>query len=315
MLPDAELFDAYSHAVMEAVRRAGPAVVHIAAEGKKGRPAGSGSGFLIAPDGFVLTNSHVIHGAKKLHVQTSDGRVTRAEVIGDDPDTDLAVIRIDLPDLPHITFADAEQVRIGQIAIAIGNPLGFANTVTAGIVSATGRTFPARTGRLIENVIQTDAALNPGNSGGPLLDARGRVIGVNTAIIASAQGICFAIGGKTAQFIAGWLIKEGRIRRARIGVAGHDVAIHEKVARFHKLGPQHRSGILVHEIEDDSPAAAAGVEVNDLLIWLDHEELHSVHDLHRILVLREPKTSRLTVLRGHRMVHLWITPTVRQGRK
>ncbi|HEY8966915.1 MAG TPA: trypsin-like peptidase domain-containing protein [Candidatus Methylacidiphilales bacterium] len=307
---DEELLDAYSGAVIGAVRRAGPAVVHIRAEGEDGEGGGSGSGFLISPDGFVMTNSHVIHGAAKLWVQASDGRTARAEVVGDDPDTDLAVLRIDLPGLPYIEFADSARLRVGQIAIAIGNPLGFDHTVTAGIVSALGRTFPARTGRLIDNVIQTDAALNPGNSGGPLLDGRGRVIGVNTAIIASAQGICFAIGSQTAAFIAGWLIKEGRIRRAHLGVAGQDVPIHEKVARFHRL--RQRSGILVQEVEPGSPAEEAGVERNDLLVWLDHEELPSVHDLHRLLVLREPgRTSRLTVLRGHRMVHLWITPRVR----
>jgi S1-C subfamily serine protease len=305
---DGELLDAYSGAVMEAVRTAGPAVVHIAAESGEGR-GGSGSGFLIAPDGLVLTNSHVIHGASRVRVQTSDGRTATAGLVGDDPDTDLAVLRIDLPDLPYLRFADSAQVRVGQIAIAIGNPLGFDHTVTAGIVSALGRTFPARTGRRIENVIQTDAALNPGNSGGPLLDSQGRVIGVNTAVIASAQGICFAIGGKTAEFIAGWLIKEGRIRRARLGVSGQDVPLHEKVVRFHKL--RQHSGILVHEIEPGSPADEAGVKPNDILIWLDHEELASVHDLHRLLVLREPGIkSRLSLLRLHQLQHLWITPVV-----
>ena len=308
-IPDAVLLDAYSSSVIEAVRQAGPSVLHIRAESRDGRQGGTGSGFLISPDGFVMTNSHVVHGAARLEVRTSDGRVTRAELIGDDPDTDLAVIRIDLPDLPHVRFADSAEVRVGQIAIAIGNPLGFDHTVTAGIVSALGRTFPARTGRLIDNVLQTDAALNPGNSGGPLLDARGRVIGVNTAIIASAQGICFAIGSKTAEFIASWLIKDHAIRRAHIGVAGQDVPIHEKVARFHQL--RQRTGILVHEITPDSPAARAGVERDDLLIWLDHEELRSVHELHRLMVLREPdRTSRLTVLRKHQLLHLWITPTV-----
>jgi len=308
-LPDAALLDAYSGAVIAAVQAAGPAVVHIRAEARNGHQGGTGSGFLISPDGFVMTNSHVVHGAERLEVRTADGRVSRAELIGDDPDTDLAVIRIDLPDLPHIRFADSGQVRVGQIAIAIGNPLGFDNTVTAGIVSALGRTFPARTGRLIDNVLQTDAALNPGNSGGPLLDARGQVIGVNTAIIASAQGICFAIGSKTAEFIASWLIKDHHIRRAHIGVAGQDVPIHEKVARYHQL--RQRTGILVHEITPDSAAARAGVERDDILIWLDHEELRSVHELHRLLVLREPeKTSRLTVLRQHQLLHLWITPTV-----
>lgn len=309
---DGALLDAYSRAVIETVRQAGPAVVHIQAltPGANGQAqGGSGSGFLISPDGFVMTNSHVVHGATQLHVQTSDGRITQAGIVGDDPDTDLAILRIDLPDLPYIRFAEANDVHVGQIAIAIGNPLGFDHTVTAGIVSALGRTFPSRTGRLIDNVLQTDAALNPGNSGGPLLDTQGRVIGVNTAIIPSAQGICFAIGSKTAEFIASWLIKEGRIRRAYIGVAGQDVPIHEKVARFHQL--RQRSGILVHTVQPGSAADEAGVEPNDILIWLDHEELRSVHELHRLLVLREPeRKSRLTVLRRHELLHLWITPKV-----
>ena len=305
-LPDSSLLDAYSQAVVATVRRAGPAVVHIQARSKK-TGGGSGSGFLISPDGFVVTNSHVVHGADEVRAQTPDGRESRAEVIGDDPDTDLAILRIDLPELLHLPFADSDQIAVGQIAIAIGNPLGLENTVTAGIVSALGRTFPSRTGRLIDNVLQTDAALNPGNSGGPLLNTRGQVIGVNTAIIPAAQGICFAIGSKTAEFIASWLIKEGRIRRGHIGVAGQDIALHERVARFHQL--RQRSGILVYTIQKGSAAEEAGVEVNDILIWLDHEELRSVHELHRLLVLREPnRKSRLTVLRRHEIVHLWITP-------
>jgi S1-C subfamily serine protease len=307
---DAELLDAYSQSVVSTVRQAGPAVVHIQSRSEKRGGGGTGSGFLISPDGFVMTNSHVVHGADEVRAQTPDGRESRADIIGDDPDTDLAVLRISLPDLHHLRFADSDQIAVGQIAIAIGNPLGLDNTVTAGIVSALGRTFPSRTGRLIDNVLQTDAALNPGNSGGPLLDTRGHVIGVNTAVIPAAQGISFAIGSKTAEFIASWLIKEGRIRRGHIGVAGQDVPIHERVARFHQL-PQ-RSGILVHTVAKNSAAAEAGVEVNDILIWLDHEELRSVHELHRLLVLREPnRKSRLTVLRKHELVHLWITPRER----
>ncbi len=307
---DTQLLDAYSRAVIATVRQAGPAVVHIQARSEKKGGGGSGSGFLISPDGFVMTNSHVVHGADAVRVQTPDGREVPADVIGDDPDTDLAVLRIDLPGLHHLRFAESGEVEVGQIAIAIGNPLGLDNTVTAGIVSALGRTFPARTGRLIDNVLQTDAALNPGNSGGPLLDTRGQVIGVNTAIIPAAQGICFAIGSKTAEFIASWLIKEGRIRRGHIGVSGQDISILERVARFHQL--RQRSGILVHAVEKDSAAAEAGVEVHDILIWLDHEELRSVHDLHKLLVLREPnRKSRLTVLRRQELVHLWITPRER----
>ena len=307
---DVELLDAYSQAVTSTVQQAGPAVVHIQARSGNKNGGGSGSGFLISPDGFVMTNSHVVHGADEVRAQTPDGRESRAEIIGDDPDTDLAVLRIDLPDLHHLHFADSEKINVGQIAVAIGNPLGLDNTVTAGIVSALGRTFPARTGRLIDNILQTDAALNPGNSGGPLLDTRGRVIGVNTAIIPAAQGICIAIGSKTAEFVASWLIKEGRIRRGYIGVAGQDVSIHERVARFHQL--RQRSGILVYAIEKDSAATEAGVEVNDILIWLDHEELRSVHELHRLLVLRESnRKSRLTILRKNQIVHLWITPRER----
>jgi S1-C subfamily serine protease len=305
---DADLLDAYSQSVTSTVRDAGPAVVHI--QSSSGKSGGTGSGFLISPDGFVMTNSHVVHGAEEVRAQTPDGRESRAYIIGDDPDTDLAILRIDLPDLHHLQFADSSKISVGQIAVAIGNPLGLDNTVTAGIVSALGRTFPARTGRLIDNVLQTDAALNPGNSGGPLLNTRGQVIGVNTAIIPSAQGICFAIGSKTAEFVASWLIKEGRIRRGYIGVAGQDISVHERVARFHQL--RQRSGILVHTVEKGSAAAEAGVEMNDILIWLDHEELTSVHDLHRLLVLREPnRKSRLTVLRKHELVHLWITPRER----
>src|SRR5260221_3545038 len=307
---DSELLDAYSQAVTSTIQQAGPAVVHIQAlSGNKNR-GGTGSGFLISPDGLLVTNSHVVHGAAQLRVQTPDGRESRADMIGDDPDTDLAVLRIDLPELHHLPFADSEKITVGQIAIAIGNPLGLDNTVTAGIVSALGRTFPAGTGRLIDNVLQTDAALNPGNSGGPLLNTRGQVIGVNTAIIPAAQGISFAIGSKTAEFVASWLIKEGRIRRSYIGVAGQDVSIHQRVGRFHQL--RQRSGILVHTIEKDSAAAEAGLEVNDILIWLDNEELRSVHELHRLLVLREPnRKSRLTVLRKHQLIHLWITPRER----
>jgi S1-C subfamily serine protease len=307
---DGELLDAYSQAVTSTVQQAGSSVLHIQARAGKDS-GGSGSGFLISPDGFVVTNSHVVHGADAVRAQTPDGRESRADIIGDDPDTDLAVLRIDLPELHHLRFADSQKVQVGQIAIAIGNPLGLDNTVTAGIVSALGRTFPSRTGRLIDNVLQTDAALNPGNSGGPLLDTRGQVIGVNTAIIPSAQGICFAIGSKTAEFIASWLIKEGKIRRGHIGVAGQDISIHERVARFHQL--RQRSGILVHTVEKGSAAEEAGVEQNDILIWLDAEELRSVHELHRLLVLREPnRKSRLTVLRKHEIVHLWITPRERQ---
>ncbi len=307
---DGPLLDAYSSAVTQAVELAGPSVLHIRAHGE-GRRSGSGSGFLISPDGFVVTNSHVVSGGRRWTAQTNDGRETNAELIGDDPDTDLAVLRINLPDLQSISFARSSQVRVGQIAIAIGNPLGFDNTVTAGIVSALGRSFPSRNGRLIDNVIQTDAPLNPGNSGGPLINSHGEVIGVNTAMIPSAQGICFAIGSKTAEFIASWLIKEGRIRRGHLGVSVQEVTIHERVARFHKL--RQRSGALVLEITPGSPAAAAGVLPEDLIVWFNHEEVRSSHDLHRLLVGENViQRARLSVLRRNQLVHLWVTPTERK---
>ena len=306
---DAELLDAYSTAVTQAVGHAGPSVLHVRAH-QNGRRSGSGSGFLISPDGFVVTNSHVVNGASRLTVQTSDARESVAELVGDDPDTDLAVLRINLPGLQHVKFAPAPQIRVGQIAIAIGNPLGFDHTVTAGIVSALGRTFPSRNGRLIDNVIQTDAPLNPGNSGGPLINTRGEVLGVNTAMIPAAQGICFAIGSQTAEFIASWLIRDGRIRRGHLGVVAQEVTIHERVARFHKL--RQRSGALVLEVAPGSAAAAAGVQADDLIIWFNHEEVRTTHDLHRLLVGDNiQRRSRITVLRRNELLHLWITPTER----
>jgi S1-C subfamily serine protease len=313
-LIDDVLLDAYSTAVVRAVEAASPAVVHVRAEfpGNRGHVAtsGSGSGFVLSPDGFVLTNSHVVHGATRILAQTADGRPLKAELVGDDPDTDLAVLRIDAPGLRNVGFANSAQVRVGQIALAIGNPFGYENTVTAGIVSALGRTFPSRTGRLIDNVIQTDAALNPGNSGGPLVNSLGEVIGVNTAIIAAAQGICFAIGSKTAEFVASWLIKEGRIRRGHLGIAGQDAAIYEPLAR--KLKLTQRTGVRVHEVVAGSPAAIAGVRPGDMIIWFNHDTVASVHDLHRLLVGDEiERRARLSILRDGRLEHLWVTPKER----
>lgn len=311
---DDMLLDAYSSAVVRSVETASPAVVHVRAEfpGNRGHVAtsGSGSGFVLSPDGFVLTNSHVVHGATRIVAQTPEGRPWKADLVGDDPDTDLAVLRIDAPGLRNVRFANSAQVRVGQIAIAIGNPFGYENTVTAGIVSALGRTFPSRTGRLIDNVIQTDAALNPGNSGGPLVNSLGEVIGVNTAIIAAAQGICFAIGSKTAEFVTSWLIKEGRIRRGHLGIAGQDAAIYEPLAR--KLKLTQRTGVRVQEIVAGSPAAGAGVREGDMIIWFNHDTVASVHDLHRLLVGEEiERRSRLTILREGRLEHLWVTPRER----
>ena len=312
---DEPLLDAYSAALVRAVEIASPAVLHVRAQfpSQNGHMAasGSGSGFVLSPDGFVLTNSHVVNGATRILAQTADGRPLKADLVGDDPDSDLAVLRIDAPGLRNVRFADSGRVRVGQIAVAIGNPLGYENTVTAGIVSALGRTFPSRTGRLIDNVIQTDAALNPGNSGGPLVNSRGEVIGVNTAIIAAAQGICFAIGSKTAEFVASWLIKDGRIRRGHLGLAGQDVAIYEPLARRHKL--TQRTGVRVHEVVQGSPAQEAGVRPGDMIIWFNHDTVAGVHDLHRLLVGEGiERRARLTILRDGRLEHLWVTPRERK---
>ncbi|HVT67646.1 MAG TPA: trypsin-like peptidase domain-containing protein, partial [Trebonia sp.] len=254
-LPDAELLDHYSAAVSGAIERAHHAVVHIEASTPQG--PGSGSGFFISPDGYLLTNSHVVHGAGSLRVSLADGRRLAADLVGDDPHTDLAVLRAAAADVAHLALADSDTARPGQIAIALGSPMGFQQTATAGIVSGLGRSLRSGSGRLIENIIQTDAALNPGNSGGPLVNARGEVIGVNTAIIRPAQGICFAIASNIARWVAGWLIKEGRVRRSYIGVAGQNVPLLRKLVRHYRLGLD--TGVLVAGIEPGSPAARAGL--------------------------------------------------------
>jgi S1-C subfamily serine protease len=310
---DEELLDAYSQTVSGVAAKAGQAVVNI----RVGRPANpaerghaqeaGGSGFLIAPDGYILTNSHVVHGAGRIQVTLADARVYPAELVGEDPESDLAVVRINAPALAFVRLGDSRKLRVGQVAIAIGSPFGFQQSVTAGVVSALGRSMRAQSGRLIDNVIQTDAALNPGNSGGPLVNSAGEVIGVNTAIILPAQGICFAIASNTAEFVAAWLIKEGRVRRSWIGVMGQTAAIHPRIARFHRINSA--QGILVLGVESGSPAAAAGLREGDLLIGFKGEPLTSIDDLQRRLMGREIGVeSPVSILRGAEKMELIIRP-------
>ncbi|MGH7954063.1 MAG: S1C family serine protease, partial [Limisphaerales bacterium] len=264
-------------------------------------------GFVIAPDGFILTNSHVVHGADKLEVTLADGRVFAANLVGEDPEADLAVIRINASQLAHAHLGDSKSVRVGQIAVAIGSPFGFQQTVTAGVVSALGRSMRSQSGRLIDNVIQTDAALNPGNSGGPLVNSRGEIIGVNTAIILPAQGICFAIASNTAEFVAAWLIKEGRIRRSWIGVIGQNVPIHRRVVVFHRLPADH--GVLVSGIEPGSPASRAGLREGDVIVAFRGEPVSGIDELHRHLIGNViGVSSLLTVIRHTEKLDLVVMP-------
>ena len=312
-MSDDELLDGYSKTVTRVVEKVGPAVVNIRVhhanrERQHGSPSsGTGSGFVIAPDGFILTNSHVVHGAGRLEVTLADGRVFGASLVGEDPETDLAVIRINAPQLIRARLGDSSSIRVGQIAIAIGSPFGFHQTVTAGVVSALGRSMRSQSGRLIDNVIQTDAALNPGNSGGPLVNSRGEIIGVNTAIILPAQGICFAIAGSTAEFVAGWLIKEGHLRRSWIGVAGQNTPIHRRVVRFHRLAVDH--GVLVAGIEPGSPATRAGLREGDVIVAFGGDPVSGIDDLHRQLVAKVIGIpSSITLIRHTEKLDLVVTP-------
>src|SRR5437588_7153529 len=310
---EAELLDAYSRAVVGAAERVGPAVVSVEVRQRverRGRPArelpGHGSGFVFTPDGFILTNSHVVHGATRIDAAFATGRRLRAELVGHDPDSDLAVIRVDPVSLAVAEFGDSSALRVGQLVIAIGNPLGFQSTVTAGVVSALGRSFRSVTGRLIDDVIQTDAALNPGNSGGPLVDSAGRVVGVNTAVILPAQGICFAVGINTAKFVTGQLIRHGKIRRGKVGVAGQNVSLARLVVRAHGL--EAKSGVLVTGVEPDSPAARARLASGDVIVEFDGSAVTGIDDLHRLLTAdRIGVATSVVVLRGAERLELPIT--------
>jgi S1-C subfamily serine protease len=274
-------FDAYSRAVIGAVDKVGPAVLHLQIESQKG-PGGSGSGVVFTPDGYVLTNSHVIAGAKRILATFADGHALTASIVGDDPDTDLAVLRLNGEAPVWARLGSSRDLRVGQLVVAIGNPFGFQATVTAGVVSALGRSLRSRSGRLIDSVIQTDAALNPGNSGGPLVNSAGDIIGINTAIIAMAQGICFSISVDTVEFVAARLIREGRVRRCYIGVAGQNVTIPRKVVRFHSLARE--SGVLVQSVAQDGAAAAGGLLSGDIIVELDGHPTGNIDELHRLLV-------------------------------
>jgi S1-C subfamily serine protease len=280
---DAPLLDAYSNAVIGAARAAAPCVVHLEAQtqSRQGPRRGSGSGFFFTPDGLLLTNSHVVHNAKDIRVATQDGDRYSADIVGDDPDSDLAVLRVSVGVVAHASFGPSAALQIGQLAIAIGNPLGFEYTVTAGVISALGRSLRSGTGRLIENVIQTDAALNPGNSGGPLVNSQGAVIGVNTAIIAGAQGICFATASDTAQWVLAQILKHGRVLRAWLGMAGSNTQVNRRLALHHAL--DNESGVRVQSVERGSPAAAAGLESGDLIVAYDNELVSSIDRLQQIL--------------------------------
>ena len=306
---DTELLDAYSQAVVRAVDLVSPSVVTIEigrGNSARGR-GGQGSGFVLAQDGLILTNSHVVHKASGIHVSLPDGRRVVAELIGEDPDTDLAVVRASASGLPALTLGDSQAIKVGQMVIAIGNPLGFSATVTAGVVSALGRSLRSRSGRLMDDIIQTDAALNPGNSGGPLVNSRGEVIGVNTAVISGAQGLCFAIAANTAQFVAGRLIRDGRIRRSYIGVAGQNAPIARQVVRFHGLNVS--SGVLVVTIEAGSPAAKSLLREGDIIVALDQSDVSSIDQLHRLLTEERIGTgARLAVLRGTERLEITVTP-------
>ncbi len=301
---DQSLLDAYSDAVIAAVEEVGPSVVRIEVDG------GAGSGVVFTPDGLVLTNSHVVGRALHPRVTWPDGRMLAADVVGRDAATDLAVIRVDASGgaaLPWARFAESKSIRVGQIAIAIGNPFGFHHSVTAGVVSALGRSLRGRSGRLMDDVIQTDAALNPGNSGGPLVSSRGEVMGINTAMIAAAQSLCFAIASNTARFVAARLIRDGRIRRSYIGVAGQTVPLPRAQARLQRLAVP--SGVLVLSVEPDSPAADAGLHEGDVILGCGADPITAVEDLHRHLTEeRAGVETAFTILRAGERRQIDVVP-------
>ena len=323
--PDGDLMDSYSRAVITAAEKVSPSVVYIEVQqpirSRRGNTPrlpqearGSGSGFIFTPDGFILTNSHVVHGARRIEVTVSDGRKYEADLIGDDPDTDLAVIRINAPNLVPAYLGEAQKIRVGQLVVAIGNPYGFQYSVTAGVVSALGRSLRAQSGRLMDAVIQTDAALNPGNSGGPLVNSRGEVIGVNTAMIMPAQGISFATSIDTAKFVASRLIRDGKVSRSYIGLAGQNVPLPRRIVRYYNLAVE--SGILVVSFEGNSPARNAGLREGDIIVGFDDHPTAGIDDLHKLLTEdRIGHESSLLIIRGTEKLSLKVVPEESQSER
>ena len=306
---DTDLLDAYSRAVTSAVDRVSPAVVKIDVQDERSR-GGSGSGFVFTPDGLVLTNSHVVHGAKRITLTFLDGITASAVLIGDDPDTDIAVLRTEHLLTPTAVLGSSNDLRVGQLAIAVGNPFGFQFTVTAGVVSALGRSMQASSGRMMEEIIQTDAALNPGNSGGPLVDSTGRVIGVNTATIMGAQGLCFAIGIDTAKYIASQILQHGHVRRSWIGIAVQNVPLPRRIVYEYKLAAD--TGVMATSVDPDGPAARAGMRDGDIILGFAGETISAINELHKALTAeRVGKPQPVLVLRGVSLVDLTITPAAR----
>ncbi len=306
ILTDGSLLDAYSNAVVSAADRISPAVVKIDvrrnAKQHRSESGGSGSGFLFTPDGLILTNSHVVSGASEVGVSLRDGHSLDADILGDDPHTDLALVRVSGSKLPTVQFGTSRGIRVGQLAIAIGNPYGFECTVTAGVVSALGRSMRAYSGRLIDDVIQTDAALNPGNSGGPLSNSRGEVIGVNTAIIMAAQGICFATAIDTAKVVVAQILRHGRVRRGWLGIAGQNMPLSRRMVRYHEL--EIESGVRIASVESGSPAEKAGLREGDVVVSYGGMAVAGIDDVHRLLTeTRVGQEAPIVVLRrGEKLV-------------
>ncbi|MEI8144400.1 MAG: trypsin-like peptidase domain-containing protein [Alphaproteobacteria bacterium] len=311
---DRALLDAYSRAVVDIVDTVGPSVVRLSVTGKEGRRPGTGSGVILSPDGLILTNSHVAGNAKAIRVATQDGRELSARVVGDDPDTDLALVRVDDPGhLPAAKLGDSKALKRGQLAVAIGNPLGFESTVTAGVVSALGRSLRAQNGRLIDDVIQTDASLNPGNSGGPLVASTGEVIGINTAVIMGAQGICFAVASNTAAIVLGELIRHGRVRRAYLGIGAQQTSIPRRLVLA--LGLSAQTGAMIASVETGSPADLAGLKVEDVILSVDGHAVTGADDVIRLLVATKiGATVEVTLMRGGRLLRVAVTPVERRQR-